>query len=205
MLGGFAFNGYLNGLIMDDSNLFKLQIQYLLQIVYQDALIDALFKDHLDESEFWERSGKVEEGAKVTKFDVHFGRELFGMIAQYLRDQQETMFQDNNLLNCLLLFKKLEDVGDGAYVKDILDALSYISVQYDVFKGTAYDEDRLLTSTQTSMLPVTLAYHAQYQLEQFLKNASQDTRQYACKLLIPQLFVTRNIASIRMLLRIVQQ
>ena len=113
------------------------------------------------------------------------------------------MFIEKNLINSLVLMKKLESLF--IYDDQMLDTLIQASSAYDVEFSTVYNEDYLLQSTQVSLLPVTNAFVIQRQLSDFLNDKTIGFRQGACEKLIPQITQTPNIVSIKFFLLIISE
>ena len=88
-----------------------------------------------------------------------YKEQLLQQIIQLVKTKQEVVFTEGNIRNLMTLILRLEPFEE--YNDQILDLLVFLSVDYDRFTNTKYNEAQLLTSTQTSLLPVTLAFDIQ--------------------------------------------
>ncbi|CAL6046810.1 Conserved_hypothetical protein [Hexamita inflata] len=201
-LAGYAVSGYINSFTDLDENCFKLQVQYLLQLITEDTLLKILFFNDQEEDSFWSACRLIKEGVKFQQYPTVFKKQLLKIFTTYCHEKQSMMFLENNLRNFLLLLKKIEPAK--IYDEEILDILCTLSIQYDIFQNTMYNEENLLSQSTISMLPVTLAYLIQRQLEEFLTDKSTQFKLSAVNILTPMLCQTPNVVSVKNLLRIIQ-
>lgn len=111
------------------------------------------------------------------------------------------MYEHQNLKNMATVMRKL--VEFEVYDEQILDLLVHISYHHDQHFETHYEEDNLMRNTESSILPVTLAYHIQKQLAAFLQARDVEFKFKATKLLIPILCRTSNQLSFKHLHKII--
>lgn len=200
-LCGFAVSGFIQSLTDVDETCFKLQVQYLLAILTEDQIVKAVFVIEQDEEKFWEDCGKVKEGQKYTRIPVIFRDKVFNMLVKYCHERPAMMYENQNLKNMATVMKKL--VEFQIYDEMILDLLVHICYHHDQHFETHYEEDNLLRNTESSILPVTLAYHIQKQLAAFLQARDVEFKFKAVKLLIPILCRTSNQLSFKHIHKII--
>lgn len=120
-----------------------------------------------------------------------------------MKTKQEVVFTEGNIRNLMTLMLRLEPFEE--YNDQILDLLVFLSVDYDRFTNTKYNEAQLLTSAQASMLPVTLAFDVQQLLEKFVLSKSEDFQMSAVKAIRDNLHDLTSITTLKYMFRIVQE
>lgn len=132
-----------------------------------------------------------------------YKEQLLQQIIQLVKTKQEVVFTEGNIRNLMTLILRLEPFEE--YNDQILDLLVFLSVDYDRFTNTKYNEAQLLTSTQTSLLPVTLAFDIQQLLEKFVLSKSEEFQMKAVKAIRDNLHDLTSITTLKYLFRIIQE
>lgn len=202
-LGAVALARYVAEMDQDDADILRLQLHCALEMVTADSVVRYAFQEVPDMERFWEECDAIKEGVKFTRFSHAYKAQLFQQLIQLAETKQEVVFTEDNIRNLMALALKLEPLDE--YNGQILDLLVFLSVDYDRYTNTRYNESQLLTSTQTSLLPVTLAFDVQQLLEKFVLSKSEDFQMKAVGEIRESLHDLTSITTLKYLFRIVQE